>query len=309
MFHALTGSAPTSRRWWGPLVGPGLPLDTTRHAILARQPASAAATARPAPFPGRRPTGAGSPASRRSTWPAAHAPLLAELGVRRLSLATGGSLGGMVALQWGRISPVPVDRLVVFAAPAACSAQAIAWNAAQRMAIEADPGWRGSVPRRRGPHGRPGGGARHRDDHLPLGRGVRRARFGRASYPGRGPLRRGALPPAPGDKLVARFDADSYLRSCDAMDLHDVGDPAAAARATAERVGEIVGVGVDTDILYFPAEVRDWVAAYRRAGANARYAEIASLYGHDAFLIEWEQVGAILRGLRSERRMRVRGLR
>ena len=82
----------------------------------------------------------------------------------------------------------------------------------------------------------------------------------------------------------------------DAMDLHDVGDPAAAARATAERVGEIVGVGVDSDMLYLPAEVRDWVAAYRRAGANARYAEIASLYGHDAFLIEWEQVGGILRG-------------
>ena len=81
----------------------------------------------------------------------------------------------------------------------------------------------------------------------------------------------------------------------DAMDLHDVGDPAAAARATAARVGEIVGVGVDSDILYYPAEVRDWVAAYRAAGANARYVEIASLYGHDAFLIEWDQVTAILR--------------
>jgi homoserine O-acetyltransferase len=74
-----------------------------------------------------------------------------------------------------------------------------------------------------------------------------------------------------------------------------VGDIAVAARETAERVTEVVGVGVDSDILYYPEEVRAWAAAYRAAGANARYVEIKSLYGHDAFLIEWEQVGQILR--------------
>jgi homoserine O-acetyltransferase len=55
-------------------------------------------------------------------------------------------------------------------------------------------------------------------------------------------------------------------------------------------------VGIDSDILYLPAEVRDWVSAYRSAGVNAEYREIASLYGHDAFLIEWDQVQQILRG-------------
>src|SRR6185437_11119317 len=159
---------------------------------------------------------------------------------------SGGSLGGMVTLQWGRVSPVPVDRLVVFAAPAATSAQAIAWNAAQRMAIEADPAWQ--------------------DGRYPEGEG-----------------------PSEG------LDAASYVALMDAMDLHDVGDIAVAARETAERVTEVVGVGVDSDILYYPEEVRAWAAAYRAAGANARYVEIKSLYGHDAFLIEWEQVGQILR--------------
>jgi homoserine O-acetyltransferase len=80
------------------------------------------------------------------------------------------------------------------------------------------------------------------------------------------------------------------------MDAHDVGDTAAAARETAARVGEVVGVGVNTDILYHPAEVRAWVAEYRATGATAHYTEIASAYGHDAFLIEFEQVGRILRG-------------
>ncbi len=99
-----------------------------------------------------------------------------------------------------------------------------------------------------------------------------------------------------GDKLVARFDADSYLSLMRSMDLHDVGSIGDAARETKERVGDLVGVGVDSDILYAAAEVRQWVEAYRSAGAPARYREIASLYGHDAFLIEWDQVDRVLRG-------------
>ena len=57
----------------------------------------------------------------------------------------------------------------------------------------------------------------------------------------------------------------------------------------------MIGVGVDTDLLYAPGEVRAWTDAYRAAGVDARYREIASAAGHDAFLIEWDQVEAILR--------------
>lgn len=293
VFHALTGNADVEA-WWGPLLGPGRALDTSRHAILSTNLlGGCAGSTSPIPWQSahRRPF----PRLSSLDLARAHVPLLAHLGVRRVALATGGSLGGMVTLQWGRISPVPVDRLVVFAAPAATSAQAIAWNAAQRMAIEADPAWRGGTyPEGEGPTA---GLAAARAIAMITYRsaGEFAERFGRTSTrtPGRFDadhyLRR------QGDKLVARFDAASYVALMDAMDLHDVGDPAAAARATAERVGEIVGVGVDSDILYYPAEVRDWVAAYRGAGANARYVEIASLYGHDAFLIEWDQVTAILR--------------
>jgi homoserine O-acetyltransferase len=94
---------------------------------------------------------------------------------------------------------------------------------------------------------------------------------------------------------VARFDARSYIALMHAMDAHDVGDLSVAARQTASRVGEIIGVGIDSDMLYYPAEVREWVAGYAAAGANARYAELTSLYGHDAFLIEFEQVERLLR--------------
>lgn len=281
VFHALTGSAEVEQ-WWGPLIGPGRPLDTERHAIVAANlPGSCYGSTGPTewkehsaePFPELTP----------GDLALAHVELLERLGVERLALVTGGSLGGMVTLEWGRRSPVPVDRLVVFAAPAATSAQAIAWNAAQRMAIEADP---------------VGGLAAARAIAMITYRssGEFAARFGRESSrtPGRFDvdhyLRR------QGEKLVARFNAESYLALMRAMDLHDVGSLSEAGRETAGRVRDVVGVGVDTDILYPATEVRQWVEAYRSAGAPARYREIASLYGHDAFLIEWDQVEQVLRG-------------
>jgi homoserine O-acetyltransferase/O-succinyltransferase len=122
------------------------------------------------------------------------------------------------------------------------------------------------------------------------------ARFGRSSSRVKDQLDVESYLRRQGDKLVARFDAASYVQLMHSMDLHDVGDLSAAARETGKRVGQVIGVGIDSDILYYPAEVREWVSAYQRAGANAEYREISSLYGHDAFLIEWDQVERILRG-------------
>lgn len=293
VFHALTGSAEVEQ-WWGPLVGPGKPLDTARHAIVAANLLGSCygstgprewAAEHEEPFPQFTP----------GDLAAAHIPLLEHLGVERVALATGGSLGGMVTLEWGRRSPVPVDRLVVFAAPAATSAQAIAWNTVQRMAIEADPAWRGGrYPPGQGPTA--GLAAARALAMITYRTGIEfDGRFGRVSSrtPGRFDvdhyLRR------QGDKLVARFDAASYVALMQAMDLHDVGDLRAAAKETAARVGTVIGVGVDSDLLYAAAEVRAWTDAYRAAGVDARYREIVSAAGHDAFLIEWDQVEAILR--------------
>jgi homoserine O-acetyltransferase len=294
VFHSLTGSADVES-WWGPLVGPGRPLDTSRFGIVsANLLGSCYGSSGPTEW--RAQHGVPFPELTPADLARAHEPLLEHLGIERVGLATGGSLGGMVALEWARIANVPTDRVVVFAAPAATSPQSIAWNAVQRMAIEADPAWAGG----RYPPDRPpsGGLAAARalamityrsgaEFQARFGRGRTRAatQFDVEYY-----LRR------QGEKLVARFDAASYVQLMQTMDLHDVGDLARAGGETATRVGQIIGVGIDSDILYYPAEVRDWVSAYRRAGANAEYREISSLYGHDAFLIEWDQVERILRG-------------
>lgn len=291
VFHALTGS-PDVDAWWGPLLGPGQALDTGRHPVLAANlPGSCYGSTGPAAYNGRE-----FPHLSTLDLARAHQPLLRHLGVERIALATGGSLGGMVALAFGTVSPVPVDRLVVLAAPFATSAQAIAWNTAQRLAIEADPRWAGG-------HYAPGNGPAA---GLAAARAIAMityrshvefaARFGRSSTRSAGRYDVEHYLRRQGEKLVARFDARSYVALMAAMDAHDLGDPAVAAAQTRERVREVVGVGIDSDILYLPAEVRQWVEAYRAAGVSARYAEISSPYGHDAFLMEWDQLGEILRG-------------
>lgn len=294
IFHALTGSSDVDA-WWGPLVGPGKALDTSNHAVLAANLLGSCygssgptewRAERDEPFPELTPADLAR----------AHVPLLEHLGVQRLALVTGGSLGGMVALHWGRLASVPTDRLVVFAAPAAASPQAISWNAVQRMAIEADPAWAGgSYPPGEGPVA--GLAAARAVAMITYRSGAEfQARFGRLSSRSEGLFDVEHYLRRQGEKLVARFDAASYVALMRTMDLHDVGDLTTTARDTARRVRLVTGVGIDSDILYPAAEVRDWVAAYRAGGANAEYREIASLYGHDAFLIEWDQVEGILRG-------------
>jgi homoserine O-acetyltransferase len=102
-----------------------------------------------------------------------------------------------------------------------------------------------------------------------------------------------------GEKLVERFDGDTYRILAGAMDRHDIGagrggiDAALAHLAVAD-VG-LTGVGIVGDILYGPRQVRALVAAAGAAGVAARYRELASTKGHDAFLVEWDQLAVVLR--------------
>jgi homoserine O-acetyltransferase len=290
VFHALTGSADVDA-WWEPLVGPGRPLDTARHAVVC---ANLLGSCYGSTGPARVRDGS-FPALTTADLARAHEPLLAHLGVERLALVTGGSLGGMVALEFARRSVRPIGALVVLASPAVTTAQAIAYNAVQRLAIEADPAWRDGryIPGRGPTRGLAAARAiamiTYRS-HVEFGERFARRRTRHARrFDVEHYLRRH------GEKLVARFDARSYVALMGAMDAHDVGDLAQAGRDTAARVRHVVGVGIDTDILYRPAEVEAWVAAYRAAGAVAEYQEVSTPYGHDAFLIEFERVGRIIR--------------
>ncbi len=271
--HALTGTADV-HAWWAPLVGNGRALDTSSHAVLCVNVLGGCAgstgprSGDAAPFP----------AISTRDQAAAIWALLDAFHVRHLALVTGGSLGGMVALEVTALRPAQVFQTVVFAAPARQTALGAGWNALMRSAIDV-------------------GGAR---DGLALARmagmlSYRSAegfeqRFGASVAPDGTPAIASWLSHH-GQRLVERFDTASYVTLIDAMDRHDIARARGSLRNALRGFGHrITGVGIPGDLLY-PAEVvQSWT---RQVGA--RYVSLDSPHGHDAFLLEVPQVDAILR--------------
>ncbi len=292
--HALTGSADAAGDWWTPLVGPGAALDTDRFGVIcANLLGGRYGTTGPTALDPR--TGAawgrGFPAVTPRDQARAQWVLLDALGVERLDLVVGGSLGGMVALEVALERPWAVERIVPIAAPAATGPLAIAWNHLQLELVE-----------------------RLGSDGLALARQLAMTtyrseedfaeRFGRQLEPDGTPAVISYLDHQ-GRKLVDRFDADSYRVLVEAMDAHDIGRGRGGLRealSTLARSGaRLTGVGIEGDILYGPDQVRALVAEAGAAGLAAHYWEIRSAKGHDAFLVEWEQLTAILEQTLSDR--------
>jgi homoserine O-acetyltransferase len=109
-----------------------------------------------------------------------------------------------------------------------------------------------------------------------------------------------------GRKLVARFEAMSYLTQIGAMDHHDLARPPPAPDpheswrpgggwGTLRITASSLAVGIDSDVLFPPARMAELASTLAAAGRHAEYRVLSSPHGHDAFLIEWDQVGAILR--------------
>jgi homoserine O-acetyltransferase len=101
-----------------------------------------------------------------------------------------------------------------------------------------------------------------------------------------------------GAKLVDRFDPATYRVLVAAMDSHDIGRGRGGVDVALKRLADggarLTGVGIEDDILYGPRQVRALVDASATAGVHAAYREIASTKGHDAFLVEWDQLTALL---------------
>ncbi|HEX8432705.1 MAG TPA: alpha/beta fold hydrolase [Longimicrobium sp.] len=271
VFHALTGS-PDADDWWRGVVGPGLALDTREYAILCPNLlGSCHGTVAPWQRDG---TPAPPITPRDQARLIGH--LVDEVSGGSVALATGGSVGGMVALEWAALFPEKTRAAVVFAAPAAHTASAIGWNHVQRHAI--------------GLGGAEAGLALARMVGMLTYRtpGELEGRFGRRGGT-HGFAVRDYLT-GHGDRLVRRFDAASYLTLLDAMDAHDVGaGRGGVGAALREFRGRLVGVGIPGDLLYTDDDVRRWTEE-----SGAEYREIRSAHGHDAFLLETDQVSAIL---------------
>jgi len=313
--HALTGDAhaagpagdghPTPG-WWDDLIGPGRAIDTDRWFVVC-----------PNVLGGCQ--GSSGPASPRPDRPGCYGPrfpvvtmrdivrtqarLADALGIRRWASVIGGSMGGMQALEWAVMYPERVERLVVVASTAAASAQQIAWWSTGRRAIALDPKWRDGHYYDAEPGDGPHAGlalARQISQVTFRSDDVFTDRFGREPVePLNGRFEMWQRFQVEryldyhGDKLARRFDANSYLLLTKAMDLHDLGRGRGGEAAALRRISApVLSFGITSDILYPPHQQRALVDGIEAVGGTARYVEIDSPHGHDAFLIEFEQVAA-----------------
>lgn len=272
--HALTGTAQASAWWPGVIAADGA-IDPTRHAVLCANLLGGCDGTLAVPH--------GDddeyvPVISTRDQAAVLARLLDALHIDRPLLICGGSLGGMVTLEFAASFPERVRSAVALAAPAAQTAQGLAWNAIMRRALEIGGAREGLALARmvgmlsyRTPEGleRRFGRARNRNSDFAVNEWLS----------------------AHGEKLVARFESASYAALIDAMDTHDVGRGRGGIRAALAPVADrLTGAGIVGDLLYPAEAVREWTST-----SGAANEDIASLHGHDAFLLETARVSSILR--------------
>lgn len=304
VFHAWTGSAHLAgsythetlsalpkldqafgpEGWWDELAGPGRMLDTDKHFVIcANHVGSCYGSTGPASINPETGVafGAEFPLITVRDLAKAQARLLDFLGIEKVTLL-GGSLGGMVAMEFALLFPERVNKLVTLATPPTHGPWARAFNRLSREAVESDPAYQS-------------GDYTEQPPGLQLARAITMLSF---RSPDSFNLRWSNTPERgesyvlyQGEKFARRFDANAYLTLSRAMDTHDIGRGRGGVDGALERLREIPSlfVGINSDVLYTSAEVRE---AARLAGG--RYAEIHSPHGHDAFLIETDQVERIL---------------
>jgi homoserine O-acetyltransferase len=301
--HALSGSAQVGQ-WWPELFAPGGLLRLDHDCVLCVNLLGSCYGS----------TGPGSvdPETGRTYGPdfplisirdnvRAQGRLLDSLGIRRLRLVLGGSIGGMQALEWSIVHPDRVERAAIIAV-APLGAMGLALNHLQRRAIQQDPDWAGGryLPQRpplrglalarqiamlsykapllfderfgRNPN-RNGEDPRGLDD---LGGGLTGGRYDIAGYLDH-----------QGQRFIERFDANAYLAILRTM---ETWDPLRGHASPADAFGGIRArlsfIGISSDWLFPPDSVRLFADIIRGTGVQTEYREMTSDHGHDAFLAE-----------------------
>nr|WP_233276022.1 homoserine O-acetyltransferase [Isoptericola variabilis] len=320
VLHALTGDShvtgpagPGHRTpgWWQPMVGPGAPIDTDHYYVVVPNvlggcqgttgPASSA--------PDGRPWGGRFPRVTPRDQVAVEIELARQLGITGWELVVGASMGGHRVLEWALLGPeagIEVRNLAAIATTAQTSGDQIAWAHPQLGAIRSDPRWRGGdyydAADGDGPHA---GLAIARQIAHTTYRSAREldARFGRLPQGGEDPLTDGRYAVQSyldhhGDKLARRFDANSYLVLTESMLTHDLGrDRGGVEAALSQITARTLVVAVDSDRL-FPPEQSGRIATWVPGAEPLRI--VTSDFGHDGFLIEFDQLGPIVREFLAE---------
>ncbi len=291
--------------WWDPFVGPGKAFDTERYFVIcANVLGGCSGTTGPSsvdPATGRA-YGLNFPVVTVEDMVDVQARLLDELGIERLLAVAGGSMGGMQALAWSTRYPDRVAGCLAIATTWRLAAQAIAFNEVGRTAILGDSAFRfGDYY----DHGTPRHGlavARMIGHITYLSDESMREKFGRRLRDREAPafefvteFEVESYLAYQGKRFTERFDANTYLYMTKAMDYFDLcaGSPS-LADALSSATARFLVLSFSSDWLFPTYQSRELVDALRARGAEVSFAEVASPYGHDAFLLEPEAQHAFI---------------
>ncbi|MCL1601554.1 MAG: homoserine O-acetyltransferase, partial [Actinomycetia bacterium] len=272
--HALTGSADADE-WWGGLFGKDRLFDPSDSFIVSMNVLGSC-------YGTTGPTSLSEP----SDFPEItirdmvhlQKAALDQLGIAHLDLVIGGSMGGMQVLEWAVLYPSFVGTIIPIGVGSSQSAWAIGISEAQRSSI-----LNASTPSE--------GLATARIIAMCSYRSPMsfQSRFGRESD--NGVFTAQTYLRYQGEKLVERFDANTYLTLLGAMDSHDLGRGRGPREAILNRIKHrALVVGTSTDVLYPVSETRTMAASM----PNAEFAVLDSPNGHDAFLIETDKLERIV---------------
>ena len=318
--HALTGDAHAAgyrskedlaarkAGWWDGFIGPGKGLDTDKYFVIcANVLGGCQGTTGPSsicPETGQ-PWGRDFPVITVEDMVSVHAELVRSLGIERLLAAVGGSLGGMQVLEWAVRFPEQIAAGIVLASSARLSAQGIGFNNVGRAAIMGDPNYaNGDYYGGSGP--RSGLALARMVAHITyLSEASIENKFGRRLQDASNftfdlikevEFQVESYLHYQGRRFVDRFDANSYVYLTKAMDFFDLEKTYGSLNeAFAKALARFLVVSYDSDWLYPTPQSKEIVHSLVSAGKHASYIELHSSKGHDAFLIDIEQLEALVR--------------
>ena len=312
--HGEAGDAHATPGWWNGVIGPGRGIDTDRYFVVC---VNSLGGCQGSTGPSSVDPETGAPYG--STFPTVttrdivrcQAAVADHLGVDSWLAVVGGSMGGMQVLEWGVMFPDRVRAIAPITTTLAASAQQVAWSAVGRTALVLDPRFRGGDYYDAKPGDGPFAG-------LAIARAVAQITYRSAEvFDGR--FARDLVDPRSvfgywdrfqvesyldyhGEKLVRRFDANTYLILNRTMDLHDLARDRGSMESAIRRLSHLpaLTLSISSDVLYPTAQQAAIRDAIRAAGGRCDHHVIQSPDGHDGFLLAARQVGSHLAGFLRE---------
>ncbi|MGC5326396.1 homoserine O-acetyltransferase MetX [Brevibacillus sp. SYSU BS000544] len=320
--HALTGdvyAVGDEKRpgWWEGLIGPGMPIDTNEYFVVCSNVLGGCyGSTGPASLDPdtNQPYGSRFPVVTIRDMVHAQRRLIDALGIAKLYAVIGGSMGGMQVYEWAVEYPEMMELVVPIATCSRLSAISIAYNDVGRQAIKNDPEWNrgdyypGAGPTRGLAVARMLGMITYRTAEL------FEERFGRSyqqetgassadiTYQIESYLR------YQGEKLVDRFDANSYLCLLRAMDSHDIGRGRGGIEQALSRIAaRVLMIGITNDLLYPIEHQEEMAGCIGKHQIPVEFHTIDSKFGHDGFLVEFTRMGRIVAPFFAKRNVTIAG--